>query len=98
MEEIGPDQVRGVPATRFRVTVDASEIADLADVSCNGDFPIDVWVDATGLVRRIEGSFGIDGVNGAVAMEFYDFGVDPGIEVPSGGDVLELDLGALMDF
>ena len=92
--EIGQDQVRGVPTTRFRVTISSETLGDVGSELFLADVPIDVWIDEMGLIRRIEGSFEADGASGAVAMEFFDFGRDADITIPSGDDVFEFDLGA----
>ena len=95
--EIGPEAVRGVPVTRYRVTVDLAraDAALPAGVSVpSGPYrslralPAEVWLDAAGLARRIS-------VNSEPAaadavwsiVELWDFGVAADI-TPPGPDQL----------
>lgn len=97
--EIGPDTVRGVPVTHYQVLLDPMlfEQFGVGDM-ISADLPVDVYIDASGLIRRIQGNFSVDGATGGVAMELYDFGAGDPIEVPSGGDVTELDPAAMFGF
>ncbi len=91
--EIGPEAVRGVPVTRYRVTVDLAraDAALPAGVSVpSGPYrslralPAEVWLDAAGLARRIS-------VNSEPAaadsvwsiVELWDFGVAADITPPA---------------
>jgi hypothetical protein len=96
--EIGSEAVRGVPATRYRVTVDLAraDAALPAGVSVpSGPYrslralPAQVWLDAAGLARRIS-------VNSEPAsadsvwsiVELWDFGVAADITPPGPDELL----------
>jgi hypothetical protein len=97
---VGPDAVRGEPATRFRLTVDLAraDAALPAGVSVPGGpyrslsrLSAEVWLDEAGRARRIA-------VNGDPAepaeaqiwsiVELWDFGVAADIVPPGPGEVL----------
>lgn len=98
--EIGPEAVRGVPATRCRLAVDLAraDAALPAGVSVpSGPYrslsrlPAEVWLDAAGLARRI--SVSSDPAAGADAqvwsiVELWDFGAAVDITPPGPGEVL----------
>jgi hypothetical protein len=96
--EIGPEAVRGMPVTRYRVTVDLAR----ADAALPGGvsvpsgpyrslraLPAEVWLDAAGLARRIS-------VNSEPAtadavwsiVELWDFGVAADITPPGPDELL----------
>ena len=97
--EVGPEEVRGVPATRYRLTVDLAR-ADAAlpegvtvptsPYRALSQIPAEVWLDADGLARRIAVSTGSGGGDDAPiwsVVELWDFGVAAGI-TPPGPDEL----------
>jgi hypothetical protein len=98
--EIGPEDVRGVPATRCRLTVDLAR-ADAAlprGVSVpSGPYrslsrlPAEVWLDADGLVRRIsvssEPAAAADAQIWSV-VELWDYGLAVDIAPPGPDEVL----------
>jgi hypothetical protein len=98
--EIGPEAVRSVPATRFRLTVDLAR-ADAAlppGVSVpSGPFrslsrlPAEVWLDADGLARRIsvssEPAAAADAQVWSV-VDLWDYGVPVDITPPGPDEVL----------
>jgi hypothetical protein len=98
--EIGPEDVRGVPATRYRVTVDLAraDAALPAGVSVpSGPYrslralPAEVWLDAAGLARRISVKSEPTAVADAQAwsiVELWDFGVAADITPPDPDEVL----------
>lgn len=95
--EIGPDTVRGVPVTHFQVVLDPVLLADLGvGADLVGSAPLDVYIDAHGLIRRVQASFGaaagggFGGIEGGVAVELFDFGAGDPVRVPSPGDVTSL--------
>ena len=98
--EIGPEAVRGVPATRYRLTVDLAraDAALLAGVSVpSGPYrslsrlPAEVWLDAAGLARRIsvcsEPTAAADAQVWSI-VELWDFGVAVDITPPCPDEVL----------
>lgn len=98
--EIGPEAVRGVPATRYRLTVDLgrADAALPAGVSVpSGPYralsrmPAEVWLDTAGLARRIS----VSSEPAAAAdkqvwsiVELWDFGVAVDITPPGPDEVL----------
>lgn len=84
-EQIGQEDVGGVPTTQYRGTVgeEAMGIAPAGSV-------VDAWVDADGYLRRVSFEDG-----GATAtIELYDFGAELTIEAPPSDEVATIeDLG-----
>jgi len=98
--ETGPEAVRGVPATRYRLTVDLAraDAALLAGVSVpSGPYrslsrlPAEVWLDAAGLARRVsvcsEPTAAADAQVWSI-VELWDFGVAVDITPPCPDEVL----------
>jgi LppX/LprAFG-like lipoprotein len=100
----GTEKVRDVATTHVHADVDLSDAAIAkapADVQDSlrkarqsiqtDSYPIDVWMDKDGRVRRL--AYSITAVqNGqssttTVQLEFYDFGKDPGIVIPKPSEV-----------
>jgi hypothetical protein len=99
--EIGPESVRGVTATRCRLTVDLgrADAAVAAGISVPAGpyralsrMPAEVWLDEAGLVRRIavraEPVTGASGVQTWAIAELWDFGVAADITPPQPGEVV----------
>jgi hypothetical protein len=98
--ETGPEAVRGIPATRYRVSVDLAR-ADAAlppGISVPAGpyrslrrLPGEVWLDAAGLVRRIsvnsEPTAAADAQVWSI-VELWDFGVAVDITPPGPDEVL----------
>jgi hypothetical protein len=98
--EIGPEAVRGVPATRYRLTVDLAraDAALPAGVSVPagpyrwlGRLPAAVWLDPAGLARRVSVSSdpaaAVDAQVWSI-VELWDFGVSADITPPGPDEVL----------
>lgn len=97
--EAGPEAVRGVPVTRYRLTVDLAraDAALPAGVSVpSGPYrslralPAQVWLDADGLARRISvnSDAATSGAQVWSIVELWDFGVTADITPPGPGEVL----------
>jgi hypothetical protein len=99
-EETGPEAVRGVPATRYRLTVDLAraDAALPAGVSVpSGPYrslsrlPAEVWLDAAGLARRIsvcsEPTAAADAQVWSI-VELWDFGAAVDITPPGPDEIL----------
>jgi len=98
--EIGPEAVRGVPATRYRLTVDLAraDAALPAGVSVpSGPYrslralPAEVWLDGSSLARRISVNSEPTATGDAQVwsiVELWDFGVVADITPPGPGEVL----------
>lgn len=106
-EDLGTDEVRGASTRRYRVVIDLAKVAaelpeeqkalyeQQLEALGSGTMPADVWLDADGLVRRIELDLsevlgdveGQDLGTGTVTMEFFDYGQDVEVEVPDEAEV-----------
>jgi hypothetical protein len=106
-EVVGTEVVRGVETTHYVANMDlAAALAsapedqrELLEAQLEqlgqGTIPVDVWVDADGLPRRMAmdmggllSSMGSDGEASAVmTMEFFDYGEPVDIQVPSPDEV-----------
>lgn len=108
---VGAEDVRGVGTTHYRATVDllryqqlvpaakreelGSMLEDLVDESGIREVPVDVWVDAHGLVRRLTMAFSAtqpgtsDTVQASMRFELYDYGKDVAIAIPSPSQVVD---------
>lgn len=96
----GPDTVRDVPVTRYRLTVDLARADEViaAGVSVpTGPFralsgiPAEVWLDAAGLVRRaaVVSDPAAPGLSGPWAIvELWDFGLAVEITPPGAGEIV----------
>jgi hypothetical protein len=101
---IGEEEINGAKATHLRGDVDLSEEAiakapadmraDLrkAREAANADsYPIEVWLDDDGRVRRLTYSLtagaGAQAASTTVTLDLFDFGKDPGIVIPKASDV-----------
>lgn len=98
--EIGPEAVRGVPATRYRLSVDLAraDAALPAGISVPAGpyrslsrLPAEAWLDAAGLARRIsvnsEPTAAADAQVWSI-VELWDFGVAADITPPGPGELL----------
>jgi hypothetical protein len=99
--EIGAESVRGVRATRYRLTIDLAraDAALPAGVTVpDGPYrrlsqiPAEVWLDADGLARRIavmtDPTAGDGGTPMWSVVELWDFGVLADITPPGPGEVV----------
>jgi hypothetical protein len=91
-EEIGKEDVNGVPTTHYRGTLPA--VGEVFGVKLHvSALNIDVWIDAQGRVRRtrIVASGAVSGELGSTTTEmtidFVDFGRVPKIELPNPDEV-----------
>jgi hypothetical protein len=106
VEKIGPDTVRGAPATHYRASVNVrraiarapqSEQDEVRDAlaALPAEFPVDVWIDADGrLVREsLDLDFKVSGqsVSESVVQELYDFGTPVHVEAPPPEQTTKLD-------
>ncbi len=104
VQKLGREDVRGVPTTRYRGTVDASEnvewlreegAEDLASRIEEEPLQVEAWIDADGLVRRMRlvKSEPREGGEGSMTIDmrvdFYDFGISPEIDLPESSEVFD---------
>jgi hypothetical protein len=109
-KKIGADTIRGVPVTEYQVNVDPAKAAgrlprseregfrQFAKLLGSGAIPVDVWVDAGNLVRRVQlalspSAGGLAGMGGSgkvrvvESTDFYDFGVPVRVAAPPAPEV-----------
>jgi hypothetical protein len=95
--ELGTEPVRGVTATRYRVTIDLgqADAAMLAGITVPAgpyralsDIPAEVWLDPAGLARRIAVLADAVAAGDPIwsVVELWDFGVAADIVLP--GDIV----------
>ena len=115
---VGHEEIDGADTTHYRAVVDLRTLLDeqggqLSErlrsqveeqLGASGaTIPVDVWIDADGLVRRMRlemsgGAFGGMGGSGSVVVttELRDLGQPVAIQVPGPEEVSPLDLGATL--
>jgi hypothetical protein len=112
---VGRELVRGVATTRYRGAVDLTKVADVVPsanraqlraalaklVAQTGlsSLPVDVWVDAHGLVRRLTIVLALPAgglkLQMHMTLELFDFGPTPPVAAPSEGGVYDATRSAL---
>jgi hypothetical protein len=112
---VGRELVRGVPTTHYKATVDLRRAADvlpsadrtqlrsaLAKVIARtgvNSLPVEAWVDARGLVRRMTLALSVPVAGQTLQMQMtidlFGFGATPPVTPPSGADVYDATQGAL---
>jgi hypothetical protein len=109
VKEVGTDTIRGTKTTHYKATVDFTKVAaqagtekaemdKLVELIGVKTIPMDVWLDAEGLLRRMEFSMDLSKmkkqtITGTMSlkMEMYDFGVDVGdVVAPPAGETVDL--------
>jgi hypothetical protein len=108
---LGNEEVRGVATTHYRASIDLDNVVEqfapeedreelrtaLAELkkAVGGTIPIDVWVDADDLVRRLKGDVDVslEGERLGVGfdVEYYDFGTDVDVDIPDDADVVDIE-------
>jgi hypothetical protein len=106
---VGHELVRGVATTRYHGEIDLSKLADVLHSTAIGQtratlsklisqvgtskLPVDVWVDAHQLVRRIALTMSLPtgGSRAQMGMtiELFDFGPTPPVTAPAAGEVFD---------
>jgi hypothetical protein len=109
VKAVGHEDVRGTPTTHYEGTIDlakslerlhTSKSAKLRDFLSKArtelgstQIPIDVWIDAHHLVRRMDMNFspgqGAQRIAVDLRIELFDFGATPTVTAPSDSDVFE---------
>lgn len=96
-DEIGAEEVRGVPTTHYRATVDLrrletqapegqeaewqSYVQSLASGLGTNEVPVEIWVDDEGYVRRMRQTYPVAGNDGALSTTVTTELYDFGVEV-----------------
>ncbi|HVV89858.1 MAG TPA: LppX_LprAFG lipoprotein [Solirubrobacterales bacterium] len=93
-KEIGREEIRGVPTTRYRGTLPTA--TEVFGAKAHFSAPeVEVWIDARDRVRRmhlvISGSLGEskESTTTAMTIEFVSFGQVPKIEAPDPSEVFD---------
>ena len=90
VENVGADEVRGVPTTRY-----AAEVNDPRDDEA---IQLDVWIDGDNRVRRLEVPLSVPYESGRIqamlTTEFWDFGSEVDVGHPPETEVVDLAGGA----
>ena len=111
IETVGLEVLRGVKTTHYRATIDPLEYAKLApaekqqelqslveqmaDQSGLGEIPVDVWLDESGLVRKLTMAFSAtqpgtsEQSNVSMTFELYDYGEAVDIALPPQSEVVD---------
>jgi hypothetical protein len=105
---IGPETVDGSAATHSRLTIDVQRLATLApaaqrDLAAQAlaelvresgvaTVPIDVWADASGLLRRVTLTHASPDGDGSVSIDLRarDYGAAVDVQVPAAAQVTDL--------
>jgi len=115
VELVGGGRVRGVATSHYRAAVDLGKVADVLPSSDRGQLhaalakliaqagtskiPVNVWVDAQHLVRRLtlalSLSTGGQPAQVNMTMELYEFGPTPSLNPPPAGEVFDATQTAL---
>jgi hypothetical protein len=106
--EVGREEIRGVSTTQYDATVDVATAAEELPEKTReqleaalerfdiDEFPISVWIDDQGRMRReyfeldlseIEGA--VEGTKMTMTVDLFDFGVEFDIEIPPASQVQE---------
>lgn len=104
VEDLGTAEVRGTSVRGYRAVVDFEKAADQVPEEMRDAYrqmledtpmtkmPMDVWIDADGLPRRMEMDLAAamaeaGGGSGTVTIDFFDYGADFDIEIPDPSEV-----------
>lgn len=115
VEVVGTDNVRGIDTTRYRLLADAAWRDDLTAEELDelesqgfltdGAFPLDLWIDDSGLVHRMAVDMEATGPTTGefesmtMTFDFSGFGESILIEAPPPGDVTDTsELSGFFDF
>jgi hypothetical protein len=103
VKKVGSESVQGAKSTHYNVTVDLQRAASRAqgDVRASLErvisqsrlktLPLDVWVDGSGYIRKVNYEEHAGGAQPAeVTMELHDFGTSVSIKPPPSGAVVDL--------
>jgi hypothetical protein len=106
--QVGTEDVRGVPTAHYFAVIDwqkllqqAAKSADRPDLleqfqgfgGTMENIPVDVWVDANSLLRRMTMTFsmtaGTQEAGGSLRLELFDYGEPVSVEAPPASDVVD---------
>lgn len=109
IEEVGTETIRDVKTTHYHATVnvaksleearkylseDAQKMLDDASATMAAEYPVDVWIDADNLVRRMSFTMtygdavpSLEGVTMTMTADYFDYGKPVSIEIPPADQV-----------
>ena len=99
VESLGEETVRGVPTSRYRLTLDLARLIETAPARDRAKLrkeleqrqaktePVEVSIDDAGLARRLR--FVVD--SDPVTIDFFDFGIEVDVEAPPADQVSSFD-------
>jgi hypothetical protein len=103
VKKVGSESVQGTKTTHYDVTVDLQRAASRAQGTVRASLeraisqsrlktlPLDVWVDGSGYIRKVNYEERAGGGQPAeVTMELHDFGTSVSIKPPPSGSVVDL--------
>lgn len=103
VEEVGPEDVEGVPTTHYRLTIDAAKAAELGGASgsagsaaaaeVGSDVPMDLWVDENGRTVQLSLELEVQGQVMTLAMKMYDYDVPVEITAPAADQIATVPAG-----
>ncbi len=111
---VGHEVLRGVASTHYAAKVDLLKVAEaqgganrsqlheafqkLTSETGLQSMPVDVWVDAHGLVRKLSVALSMgQQIKTSIQSEFYDFGPTPSIRAPADFEVFDMTKQALQN-
>jgi hypothetical protein len=98
--DVGKDTVRGVSTTHYSARLQIDKVADRVSADAaralrqmtktlgTKEIPMDVWVDADGLVRRVKLDWHPKDASFLMTLDLFDFG-DVHIDVPSKSNAVD---------
>jgi len=101
VEEKGKATVRGFETTHYAARIQVDKVADrlspeaahalkqMSETLHAKEIPLDVWVDANGLVRRMKMNWHPSGAALIVSLDLFDFG-DVSVAVPAASETTDL--------
>jgi len=106
--QVGTEDVRGVPTAHYFAVIDWQKLVQRAAKDAGkpdlleqfqgaggtmGNIPVDVWVDANSLLRRMTMTFsmtsGSQEAGGSLRLELFDYGESVSVEAPAASDVVD---------
>jgi hypothetical protein len=101
--EVGTDEIRGESTTHYKGTIDLQRVANEAPPQLRSQYerlfqlseqktvPMDVWIGDDGLVHKVAFTQEVpDSGSVVIEEEFYGFGTDEQVTVPSGDEVVDI--------
>jgi hypothetical protein len=86
VENLGTDDIRGVPAKHYRAHLDTKKLGG-EFTHYGNNVVIDAWIDEDGLVRRVRVPDGGEG-SGFTVADYFDYGVDVDVEAPPAEEII----------